>query len=559
MKKLINQPTGYKDYSPKLTRKDTLTIACILWKSFWQAVCRHFDDRLRRLSSLRCGSLRSALATLLLAPLAAPAANPPANVVLIYADDLGYGDVGCYGATKIKTPNIDRLAAEGRLFTDAHSPSAVCTPSRYGLLTGRYPHRERLFAPIWSDSPLCIDPESVTLADVFHNAGYTTACVGKWHLGFGMGGMPDWNGEVKPGPLELGFDYFFGVPVVNSHPPFFLMEGHRVLGLDPADPLTWKRGAPNLNTREFPEKVFNARQDQFGFSGGKSAHDLYDDEQLMTRLTEEAVKVIVAQKEKSFFLYFATTAIHHPFTPHPRFKGTSEAGLYGDFVHELDWSVGEILAAIEKADVADRTLVLLTSDNGGMANGAGIEALKRGHRLNGDLQGFKFGAWEGGHRVPFIARWPGRIPAGTKSDQLISSIDLIRTFAGLLGQKLSEGSALDSLDILPALTGSPEKPVREELVIGPREPSHVCLRQGDWVFIPAQGAGGFRGNPGHSKAGNINSDLTPDGKVKPGAPPEQLYNLKTDPRQQVNVIDQHPEMAGRLRAHLAEFAPSRKP
>jgi arylsulfatase A len=489
----------------------------------------------------------------LLAPLAAPAANPPPNVVLIYADDIGYGDVGCYGATKIKTPNIDRLAAEGRLFTDAHSPSAVCTPSRYGLLTGRYPFRERLFSPFWSDSPLCIDPESVTLADVFHNAGYTTACVGKWHLGFGTGGMPDWSGEVKPGPLELGFDYFFGVPVVNSHPPFFLMEGHRVLGLDPADPLTWKRGAPNLNTREFPEKVFYARQDQFGFSGGKAAHDLYDDEQLMARLTEEAVKVIVAQKEKPFFLYFATTAIHHPFTPHPRFKGTSKVGLYGDFVHELDWSVGEILAAIEKAGVADRTIVLFTSDNGGMANHGGIKALKLGHRLNGDLQGFKFAAWEGGHRIPFIARWPGRIPTGTKSDQLISSIDLIRTFAGLLGQKLSEGSALDSLDILPALTGSPEKAVREELVIVPRQPSHVSLRQGDWVFIPAQGGGGFRGDPGHSEAGNINSDLTPYGKVKPGAPPEQLYNLKTDPRQQVNVIDQYPELAGRLRARLAKI------
>jgi arylsulfatase A-like enzyme len=498
--------------------------------------------------------MKKILALLFAAAFPLSAATSPPNVVLIYADDLGYGDVGAYGATKIKTPNIDRLAAEGRRFTDAHSPSAVCTPSRYGLLTGRYPHRERLFSPLWSNSPLCIDPESVTLADVFKNAGYATAIVGKWHLGFGSDGMPDWNAEVKPGPLELGFDYFFGVPVVNSHPPFVLMENHRVLGLDPADPLVWKSGAANPNTREFPQKSFEARERQFGFLGGKAAHDLYDDEQLMTKLTEKAAGWIGSRKEKPFFLYFATTAIHHPFTPHPRFKGTSEAGLYGDFVHELDWSVGELLSALEKAGVVDNTLVIFTSDNGGMPNNAGIEAMERGHRLNGDLQGFKFDAWEGGHRVPFIIRWPGKIPAGSKSSQLIGSIDLIRTFAGMLGQQLPEGAAPDSLDILPALTGDPAAPVREEMIIVPKVPDHVALRSGDWVYIPAPGGGGFRGNPGFAKAGNVNSDITPEGNVKPSAPREQLYNLAKDPRQQVNVLSEHTEVASSLRKRLAELA-----
>jgi len=480
------------------------------------------------------------------------------NVVLIYTDDLGYGDVGCYGATKIKTPNIDRLATEGRLFTDAHSPSAVCTPSRYGLLTGRYPSRAGLFAPLWSHSPLCIDPGTVTLAVVFKNAGYATSCIGKWHLGFGSGGMPDWNGEIKPGPLELGFDYFFGVPVVNSHPPFVFVENHRVVGLDPADPLVWALGAPNPNTREFTQKECEAKPGQYGFSGGKAAHALYDDEQVMTKLTEKAVEWIAANKDKPFFLYLATTAIHHPFTPHPRFKGTSGAGIYGDFVQELDWSVGEVLAAIGKAGVADNTLVIFTSDNGGMPNSGGMKAMELGHRLNGDLQGFKFDAWEGGHRVPFIARWPGRIPPKSTSGQLICSIDLIRTFADLLGEKLPEGAAMDSLDILSTLTGSPEKPAREELIMAPKEPTHVGLRQGDWVFIPAQGPGGFKGNPGFAKAGNVNSDFTPAGKLKPGAPPEQLYNLKNDPRQQVNVINQNPEVAARMKLRLGRITSDSK-
>jgi len=290
---------------------------------------------------------------------AVPATAARPNVILIFADDLGYGDLGCYGATKVRTPNIDRLAREGRRFTDAHSASAVCTPSRYALLTGEYPFRRALNAPVFLKQGLVIDPERVTLADVMHRAGYRTACFGKWHLGFGTT-TPDWNGELKPGPLELGFDTYFGVPVVNSHPPFVWVEDRRVVGLVAGDPLVYGQPAA---TRSFPEKM---GLDQIG--GGKAAHELYDDEMVGTRLTEKSVTWIKAKAKEPFFLYLATTNIHHPFTPHPRFRGTSEAGLYGDFIHELDWMVGEVLRTLDELGLAENTLVLFTSDNGGMIN-----------------------------------------------------------------------------------------------------------------------------------------------------------------------------------------------
>ena len=357
------------------------------------------------------------------------------NIVLIFADDLGYGDLGCYGATKVKTPNIDRLAEQGRMFTDAHSASAVCTPSRYALLTGEYPVRKNLYPPVFLRTGLVINTKQQTIGTVMKDAGYATACIGKWHLGFGKS-RPDWNGELKPGPLELGFDYYFGVPVVNSHPPFVYVENHSVVGLVPEDPFVFNKKA---RTRKFPEKMGLTQ-----IGGADASHALYDDEQVGTTLAGKAVNWIKKQKGKPFFLYLATTNIHHPFTPHPRFKGTSECGRYGDFIHELDWIVGEIMKALDEHSAADNSLLIFTSDNGGMLNQGGQDAWSAGHALNGELLGFKFDAWEGGHRVPFIARWPGKIPAGSKSDQLICNVDMIATFATLTGNKLQEGQGQES-------------------------------------------------------------------------------------------------------------------
>ena len=479
------------------------------------------------------------------------AAKP--NVVLIFADDLGYGDLSCYGATKVQTPNIDKLAAEGRSFTDAHSASAVCTPSRYALLTGEYPLRKNLNRPVFLKTGLVIDTQQQTIARVMKEAGYATACIGKWHLGFGER-APNWNGELKPGPLELGFDYYYGVPVVNSHPPFVYVENHEVVGLVPDDPFVFGKKA---KTRVFPEKM---GMDQIG--GADAAHALYDDEAVGTALVGKAVNWIKARAKNPFFLYLATTHIHHPFTPAARFKGTSQCGRYGDFIHELDWMVGKIMNTLEEQGVADNTLVIFTSDNGGMFNVGGQDAWDAGHRLNGELLGFKFGAWEGGHRIPFIARWPGQIEANSISDQLISNIDMIATCAALTDSTLRPGQGRDSVNVLSALTGNPKKPLRDHIVLAPSKPTHLAVRKGKWMYIGAQGSGGFTaakrgahafGGPAAiSYAGYENSDIE-NGRIKPNAPPAQLYDLENDLKQTQNLYRQLPEVAKELKALLESY------
>ena len=483
----------------------------------------------------------------------AAAENRP-NIVVIFADDVGYGDLGCYGATKVKTPHIDRLAAEGRRFTDAHSASAVCSPSRYALLTGEYAFRKNLWGPVSNFSQLVIDPSRTTLASLLKRRGYATACFGKWHLGFGNQPKLDWNTELKPGPLELGFDHYFGIPVVNSHPPFVFVEDHRVVGLTPDDPLA-PGGVPP--TQMFPEKMMVPP-----ISGGKAAHALYRDEELGTTLTEKSLAWMRANQDKPFFLYFATPHIHHPFTPHPRYRGTSECGPYGDFIHEFDWMVGEVLRTLDELKLRENTLVILTSDNGGMLNQGGQQAWQAGHHLNGDLLGFKFDAWEGGHRVPLVARWPGKIEAGTASNQLICHVDFLATFAALTGDKLAAGDGPDSFNVLPALTGTPPRPIRDHVLLAPLRKENLAIRQDDWVYIGAQGGGGFAktqpgdhglGGPAALKfAGEANSDVA-DGRLKAGAPAAQLYHLAADPSQTRNVIREHPEVAARLKALLGEY------
>lgn len=482
------------------------------------------------------------------------------NVVVIFADDLGYGDLSCYGATKVRTPNIDRLAGQGRRFTDAHSASAVCTPSRYALMTGVYPHRYAHNRPVFLKTGLIIDTERQTVADIMKDAGYATACIGKWHLGFGKG-TPDWNGDLKPGPLELGFDYYYGVPVVNSHPPFVWVENHRVIGLVDDDPLVYRKKA---KTREFPEKM---GFDQIG--GADAAHALYDDEAVGTKLVEKATDWIKARKKSPFFLYLATTQIHHPFTPAPRFKGTSECGPYGDFIHELDWMVGEVMKTLEEQGVADHTLVIFTSDNGGMFNVGGQNAWDAGHHMNGELLGYKFSAWEGGHRVPFIARWPGKIKAGSTSDQLVSNIDLFATMAALTGGEIREGQGQDSINIMPALIDNPAKPLRDHIVLAPFKPTHLSVRKGKWMYIGARAGGGFTaakrgahafGGPAAvTYAGRENSDIE-NGKIKKNAPPAQLYDLSNDVQQTTNLYRKHPRIVKELKALLATYpAPKRPP
>ncbi|RCH55562.1 arylsulfatase [Mucilaginibacter hurinus] len=475
------------------------------------------------------------------------------NVIIINVDDLGYGDVGCYGATKVKTPNIDQLAKEGRRFTDFHSASAVCSPSRYALITGRYPSRRNLWGPIFFNVPLVIDTSQTTIAGVMKKSGYATAAIGKWHLGFGTRTPINWNRDLKPGPLELAFDHYFGVPILNSHAPFVYVEDHKVVGLTPTDTIQYGITA---ETREFPEKFqINA------LGGGKAAHFLYDDRMVGTTLKNKAIDWIKTNKRKPFFLYYATTNIHHPFTPAPQFIGTSGAGPYGDFIHELDWIVGEIMTTLKQEGLENNTLLILTSDNGGMLNQGGQAAWNMGHRQNGALFGFKFDAWEGGHRVPFIARWPGKIPAGSTSDELLCNVDLMATMAALVSYSLKPGEGPDSYNGLPALTGKPKKPIRDFLVISPAEPANIAIRRGKWMYISAQNGGGFGGTKvGEHTLGSaaatlitkrVNTDIE-DGKVKPGAPRAQLYNLESDPAQAVNVYNKYPVIVKEMRQLLKD-------
>lgn len=482
---------------------------------------------------------------------AATAASDKPNVIIINVDDLGYGDVGCYGATKVKTPNIDKLAKEGRRFTDFHSASAVCSPSRYALLTGQYPSRKNMWRPIFMRTPLVIDTTQMTIGRLMQNAGYQTAVIGKWHLGFGTQNPVDWNKALKPGPLEVGFNYYFGVPVLNSHPPFVYVENHKVVGLTPDDPMVYGKRA---ETQLFPEKF-----DIDSIGGGRAAHALFKDNMIGTTLKDKAVDWIKQNKSKPFFLYFAPTNIHHPFTPAPQFVGTSGAGLYGDFIHELDWMVGEILSTLDKEGLKENTLVILTSDNGGMLNQGGQETRRLGHKANADLLGFKFDAWEGGHRVPFLARWPGKIPAQSVSNEMICNIDMLATLSALVGYSLKRGEGPDSYNALPAIVGTAKDSIRDYLVISPFKKTHLAIRKGKWMFIPAQNSGGFPGTQigehelggaaAHLLTGQVNSDIE-KGKVKPDAPPAQLYDLQNDPMQKKNLFNEYPQVAKQLESLL---------
>ncbi|MCM8542554.1 MAG: sulfatase-like hydrolase/transferase, partial [Lentisphaeraceae bacterium] len=426
---------------------------------------------------------------------------------------------------------------------------AVCSPSRFGLLTGKYPLRKNFWGPTGVTQELTISLEDQTIASVAKSAGYKTAVIGKWHLGFGKG-KTDWNKDLKPGPLEIGFDYYYGIPSVNSGPPFVYVENYKVVGYNPADPFVLGKKSV---TKVMPEKGGYG-----GIGGADEAHKLYVDEYIGTELTKKAAGWIKKNKENPFLLYFATTNIHHPFTPHPKFVGSSECGLYGDFVHELDWMVGELMKTLDECGLKEKTMVIFTSDNGGMLHKTGQKAWKMGHRLNGDLLGFKFGAWEGGHRVPFIVRWPGQVPAGTKSDRLVSQIDIIATLGDLLGKPI-ESKDVDSISQLKEFKGETDKPLREELIITPNSPNHLFIRSGKWVYIPAKNSGGFQGKrPGdhlfagaatQQFTGMVNSDIE-NNKVKADAPNAQLYDLESDPYQKVNVYNQYPEVVKKLQSRL---------
>ena len=425
------------------------------------------------------------------------------NIVLILADDLGFGDIGCYGSSRIPTPNMDLMARQGLRFTDGHATSATCTPSRYALLTGQYPWRRPGTGILAGDSALIIDPTHVTLPSMLKGAGYHTGIVGKWHLGLGGRGGPDWNGDIKPGPLEVGFDYAFLVPATGDRVPCVYVEDHRVVGLDPNDPIQVSYSKPIGNEpigREHPELLSMGLSgdasknghagtiidgiSRIGYmSGGRAAR--WKDAEKSDLLLGKVINFIEQNKQTPFFIEFAAHDPHVPRVPAPRFAGTSRCGVRGDVIVQLDWCVGQILATLEKDHLTSNTIVILTSDNGPVLDDGYDDRAREdlnGHLPAGCLRGMKYSIYEGGTRVPFLVSWPGHIRPG-ESAALVSQVDLLSSFASLTGQRIPLGDAPDSRNLLPAILG--ETKIARDSLVEHDGWDGIALRDGLWKYIPA--------------------------------------------------------------------------
>lgn len=490
---------------------------------------------------------------------AATPAKP--NVLLIIADDLGWGDLGCYGATAIPTPNLDRLARDSRRFTTAYAPSSTCTPSRYALLTGEYPWRQppKKTSILDGDAPLALDPARPTLASFLRDHGYATALVGKWHLGLGDGITPvDFNARIAPGPRECGFEEAFFIPATVDRVPTVFIEGDRVANLDPADPLQVSyvkrigsepvgHERPELlkypADRQHADTIVNGISRIGHLSGGKSAR--WVDEDIADILAKRAADFIARQSdERPFFLCLGTHDPHVPRAPAARFRGKSAAGIRGDAIVQLDWMVGEVLAALDRSGLAGDTLVLFTSDNGPVLFDGyfdGSAEANAPHQSAGPWRGWKYLRYEGGVRVPLLARWPGQVQPGV-SDELVSVLDLFPTLAAAIGQPYPSAAGRDGENLLPALRGDAGARGRTELVlhgIG----NVLALRAGDWKYIPA--------NTDTATGIGRGADPRDQRFAQAHVAEDLLFNLAKDPGETTNLAATHPQKLAELRARLA--------
>lgn len=499
----------------------------------------------RMLKSARQYSLLVCIA-LLLSWMPQVCAQGPPNIVLIYMDDLGYGDVSSYGATAFQTPHMDRLAKEGLRFTDAHSTAATCTPSRYALLTGEYAWRKPGTGVLPGNAALIIEPGRTTLPSVLQRAGYATGVVGKWHLGLGPKGGPDWNAEVTPGPNAVGFDYAFIMAATGDRVPTVYIENRRTVGSDPSDPISVSYGTPigdRPTGKAHPEllalhpshghdqAIVNGISRIGYMTGGRRA--LWRDQDMADVFAGKAVSFIDAHKDKPFFLYFATHDPHVPRVPHPRFAGTTTLGPRGDAIAQADWCVGEILRALDRLNLTRNTLVIFTSDNGPVIDdGYKDDAVAKlgNHKPAGPYRGGKYSNFEAGTRVPFIVRWPGRITPGT-SGALLSQVDLLASLAALTGRGLGPSDAPDSLDMMATLLGK-SKAGRAELV---EEAGALSLRQGPWKYI----------EPNNKQKINTNTNTELGNDSVP-----QLYDLAADPGEMQNLALRYPARAAAMAAAL---------
>ena len=440
----------------------------------------------------------------------------PANIVFIMADDLGYGDLKCYNQdSKIPTPHLDRLAQHGLRFIDAHSPAAVCVPTRYGLLTGRFPFRieHRRQGPL-------ISLGRMTIASLLAKHNYRTACIGKWHLGFDNEKRPVDNRPLRGGPLDHGFSFFFGIPASLDIPPYYYIKGDRCLA------------PPLLRTAASSTPGWSPIQGAFWRAGGIAPG--FQHNEVTPRLAAKAIRYLRSQGHEKptqpFFLYLALPSPHTPWLPSRQFRGKSQAGAYGDFVTQVDDVVGQVANAIQELAMKQNTIVIFTSDNGPVWYTSDTERFD--HNSTGGLRGMKGDAWEGGHRVPFIATWPNRIKAGRKSNRLICHTDLLATIADLLEEPLPENVAEDSVSFFTELTSENTVESTGGPLIHQSSAGVLSVRHGPWKLIPQLGSGGF------TKPRRL--------KPQPGGPQGQLYNLKNDLAESTNVYQQHPEVVHQL-------------
>ena len=478
------------------------------------------------------------------------------NVIYIFSDDLGFGDLSCYGATKIQTPHIDSLAAQGAQFMNAYASSATSTPSRFCLLTGAYPWRYENTEIATGNAGMIIDTACVTMADLFKNAGYVTGAIGKWHLGLGGPNGPDWNGEITPSPRNIGFDYDFVIPATVDRVPCVYVENDRVVNLDPKDPIfvdynkkvgNWPTGKENpellkmKSSHGHDNTIINGIGRIGYMTGGKSA--LWVDEDIADTIVSKAKAFIAKNKENPFFLYLGTQDVHVPRIPHPRFAGKSGLGVRGDVILQLDWTIGQLMHTLDSLGIANNTLFIFTSDNGpviddGYIDGA-LEDLN-GHTPMGIYRGGKYSAYEAGTRVPFIVRWPDRIKP-VKQHALFSQVDVFASMAELLGKKLPEGVAPDSRGNLSVFLGDESKD--REYVVQQNLNNTLSIIQGKWKYIEP------------SELPNTVSWVEMDLGNSPEA---QLYDLSTDPAEKQNVATQYPEVVKRLSVLLNEVKSRKK-
>ena len=474
------------------------------------------------------------------------------NIVVMYADDLGFGDVSCYGATALDTPNIDRLASEGLMFHHGYATAATCTPSRYSLLTGSYSWRNERAHILPGDAPLIIDPDTSTLPSVLKQAGYKTGVVGKWHLGIGEGNQ-NWNEPLPLTPLDIGFDYSYIMAATNDRVPCVYLDGRDVVGLDPSDPIEveYDKSKPfsGLPTgKDNPELLkmkFHHGHDmsivngvsRIGYMrGGEAA--LWVDEDMADVFLEKAISFVAENKDNPFFLYYAFHQPHVPRLPHPRFVGSTGLGPRGDAIAEMDWCVGEMLDALDRCGLREDTIVVFSSDNGPVLNdGYCDEAVELcgDHRPAGPLRGGKYSMYDGGTRVPFIVSWPGAV-GPEESAALVSQVDFLASFAALAGVSLDADAGPDSVDVLDALLGQSDEGRAEIVLEGVQ--AKTVLRQGNWVFIPPH-----EGPPVNT---NVNIETG-------NCPIPQLYYLADDIGQIENVASIHPDVAERMADRLRQI------